>query len=333
MYHRWLDRWDERKTRRRDNVKKIEDLVLSPELVFPGTKSLTEIGAFCEIAERSASASEVFFGLPEAHPESVWDEGMVRFPSSISTGCLENDVVYAKVTQTKSSDHALIVLHHWNASSRNAALARFFAVRGIAVFEVAMPYHMERSRPGSTYADYMLGPNLGRTIQSMRQAVIDGRQLIRILQRAGYRKVSILGISLGSWVAGLIAAHDIAVEKAALLLTAGDLAEMVWTGRATQHIRASLEGKIGLLDLQRAWAPLNLENYAVQLSRPGLELHSVLAKRDRVVLPALSERFVQKLESAGATSNVMRLNCGHYSLTLPPYIFETGIGAARFFHD
>lgn len=333
MYHRWLDRWDERKTRRRDEVKIITDLVLDAELAFPDTEGVSEIGAFCELAERSAAASDVFFGLPETLPVANWDEAMLRFPSSLSTGCLENDVVYAKVTPAKASDHAVIVFHHWNAASRNAPLARFFAGRGIAVFEMALPYHLERSRLVATYADYMLSPNLGRTMQSMRQAVIDGRQLIRIAHRAGYSKVSVLGISLGSWVAGLIAAHDTAVEKAALFLTAGDLAEMVWTGRATQHIRASLEGRIGLLDIQRAWAPLNLENYVAQLSRPGLELQSVLASRDRVVLPVLSERLVQRLQDAGARTNVMRLNCGHYSLTLPPYILATGIGAARFFND
>lgn len=333
MYHRWLDRWDERRTRRRDDVKKITDLALDAELAFPGAKSVSGIGAFCAVAERSALASDVFYALPEAYPNVDWDDGMLCFPSSLSTGCLENDVVYAKVTPAKVSDHAVIVFHHWNAASRNGPLARFFASRGITVFEMALPHHMERSRPGATYADYMLSPNLGRTIQSMRQAVVDGRQLIRIVHRAGYKKVSVLGISLGSWVAGLIAAHDTTVGKAALFLTAGDLAEMVWTGRATQHIRASLESRIGLLDLQRAWAPLNLENYVAQLSRPGLELQSVLARRDRVVLPALSERLVQRLEGAGVRSNVMRLNCGHYSLTLPPYIFATGIGAARFLNN
>ncbi|MBB4189334.1 esterase/lipase [Sinorhizobium terangae] len=78
----------------------------------------------------------------------------------------------------------------------------------------------------------MLSSNLGRTIQSVRQAVWDGRKLIRWLKSEDYREVSVLGMSLGSWVAGLIAAHDPGVSKASLFLTAGSLADMVWTGGA-----------------------------------------------------------------------------------------------------
>ncbi|TIQ73252.1 MAG: dienelactone hydrolase-related enzyme, partial [Mesorhizobium sp.] len=160
--------------------------------------------------------------------------------------------------------------------------------RGITVVEIAMPYHFERSRPGSVHADYMLSPNLGRTIQSVRQAVWDGRKLIRWLKSEGYREISVLGMSLGSWVAAIVAAHDLAVSKASLFLTAGSLADMVWTGRATRSIRDSLEPEIELTDLRRAWGPLNLENCAHSLARPDLDLHVVLAKRDKVVLPELS---------------------------------------------
>jgi len=316
--------------RRRDHDKKVTGLVLDPELAFPAITGIIEIGAFCDAAEEVTLASDRFFGLPDAVPEANWEDEFVRFPSSISTGICGNDIVHSKVTRSKATDQAVLVFHHWNALSRNAQLARFFAKRGICVFEIAMPYHLERSRPGATYADHMLSPNLGRTIQSIRQAVVDGRQLIRILQRAGYRKVSVMGISLGSWVAGLVAAHDSVVERASLFLTAGDLAEMVWTGGATRHIRASLEGRIGLSELRRAWAPLNLENHAARLARPGLDLQILLAKRDRVVMPALSERLVQRLEVAAAAPNVVRLNCGHYSLTLPPYVLSSGMNASQF---
>jgi hypothetical protein len=120
-------------------------------------------------------------------------------------------------------------------------------------------------------------------------------------------------MSLGSWVAGLVAAHDPAVSKASLFLTAGSLADMVWTGRATRSIRESLEPAIGLTDLRQAWEPLNLENYVHGLGRSGLKLHIVLAKRDKVVLPDISQRFLQQLEAVGAKPLVVKMNCGHYS--------------------
>ena len=95
----------------------------------------------------------------------------------------ENNVVWAKITESGSLDQVMVIFHHWNANSRNPQIASFFSKRGITVVEIAMPYHFERSRPGSLYADYMLSSNLGRTIQSVRQAVWDGRLLIRWLKR------------------------------------------------------------------------------------------------------------------------------------------------------
>jgi dienelactone hydrolase len=239
-------------------------------------------------------------------------------------------VVWAKITERGSLDQAMVVFHHWNASARNRKIAKYFSRRGITVVEIAMPYHFERRRPGSVYADHMLSPNLGRTIQSLRQGVWDGRKLIRWLKSQGYRQVSVLGMSLGSWVAGIIAAHDSNVSKASLFLTAGGLADMVWTGRATRSIRDSLEPEIELTDLRRAWCLLDMENYAQRFARPDLDLHVVLAERDKVVLPELSERFMQRLKNAGARPNILELNCGHYSLAMPPFIMLAGLSLKRF---
>ena len=45
-----------------------------------------------------------------------------------------------------------------------------------------MLYHFERSRPDASYADYILNPNIGRTLESIKQAVSDGRKLIQWLK-------------------------------------------------------------------------------------------------------------------------------------------------------
>ena len=122
---------------------------------------------------------------------------------------------------------------------------------------------------------------------------------------------------------------DPSVAKAALFLTAGSLADTVRTGRATRLIRNSLEPEIELTGLRRAWRPLNLETYADRLARPNLDLHIVLAKRDKVVLPELSERFMKRLTDAGARPNIIKLNCGHYSLAMPPYILWAALSLKR----
>lgn len=329
MYHSWLDRWDERRARRGEEGKKPTYFVLDAERAFPGAKKITSIEEFCARADQ-AVADPAFFDEPSGSDQGFErQDGWLKFSSDISTDIEQNNVVSAKITESGSFDQAMVIFHHWNASSRNRQIANFFSQRGITVVEIAMPYHFERSRPGSVHADYMLSPNLGRTIQSVRQAVLDGRKLIRWLKSEGYREISVLGMSLGSWVAAIVAAHDLAVSKASLFLTAGSLADMVWTGRATRSIRDSLEPEIDLTDLRRAWGPLNLENYGHGLARPDLDLHVVLARRDRVVLPELSERFMQRLKDAGARPNILELNCGHYSLAMPPYILLAGLSLKR----
>lgn len=329
MYHGWLDHWDERRARRGEEGKKVTEFALDAERAFPGATKITTIPEFCDLADQ-AVADPTFFDEPSrGDPVLEREKGWIKFPSGISTETEDNNMVWAKVTESGSFDQALVVFHHWNAVSRQRPLARFLARRGVTVVEIALPYHFERSRPGAVHADYMLSPNLGRTIQSVRQGVWDGRKLVGWLKERGYGEISVLGMSLGAWVAGLVAAHDTAVGKAALFLTSGSLADMVWTGRATRAVRQSLESVIDLTALRRAWGPIDPENYAHKLARPDLDLQVVLAKRDRVVLPELSERFIQTLKDAGARPDVMELNCGHYSLAIPPYILLAGLRLMR----
>ncbi len=330
MYHNWLDRWDERRAQRGDEGKKVTEFALDAELAFPNAPKIGSVEEFCVLADQAVTDPR-FYDPPEGRdPRFQKLDGWLKFPSDIVTDVAENNMVWAKITESGSLRQAMVVFHHWNARARNRQIAKFFSQRGITVVEIAMPYHFERSRPGSAHADYMLSPNLGRTIQSIRQGVWDGRNLIRWLKNEGYEDVSVLGMSLGSWIAGLIAAHDMAVSKASLFLTAGSLADMVWTGRATRSIRDSLAPHIKRTDHRRAWGPLNIENYAHRLTRPGLDLHVVLAKRDKVILPELSEQLIRTLARTGAPTAVLQLNCGHYSLAIPPYILLAGLSLKRF---
>lgn len=330
VFHRWLDRWDERRAQRGEEAKKPTDFILDAGRAFPGLEEINSLERFCFLAEHAVSDPNFYAGPVGSEELHEMRDGWLKFPSEITTDVDKNNTVWVKITESGSRDRVLVIFHHWNASSRNRQIAGFFSRCGITVAEIAMPYHLERGRPGALYADYMLSSNLGRTIQSLRQAVLDGRKLIRWLRAQGYGEISVLGMSLGSWVAGLIAAHDKTVSKASLFLTAGSLADMVWTGRATRSIRETIEPAISLMDLRKAWSPLNLENFANDLARPGLVLQVVFATRDKVVMPELTKRFIEKLHREGATPDVVELNCGHYSLAMPPYIFLAGWSLKRF---
>lgn len=324
MFNRWLDQWDERRASLGEDVKEKANFELSTSMCFPSAKDNEIIDGFCAAAEKAAK-DPMFFAEPTDATSDFSRNGIwLDFPSEIATDIDENNTVRSKISEGRG-DHALLVFHHWNATKRQSKLANFFTRRGITVVEMAMPYHLERSRPSATHADYMLGPNIGRTLQSVRQAVLDGRKTIRYLKSQGYNKISVVGFSLGSWIAGLLAANDPAVAKCSLFLSAGSLADMVWTGRATRLIKESIDQDMDLSGLKRAWAPINLENYADKLARPELKLQFVLAKRDTVVLPELSQQLIDNLCEAGAEPEVTWLNCGHYSISKPPFILSAGL--------
>jgi dienelactone hydrolase len=329
VYLSWLDRWDEQRAQRGEFGKETTCFALDGDRAFPGMR-IQSIGEFCECADHASQDPMLFAAQSSDYKGFAVDGDWVKFPSEIVTDVPENNVVSAKITKRGSPDKALVIFHHWNARSRNPQIANFLSRSGIAVVEIAMPYHFERSRPGSTHADYMLSANIGRTYEAMRQAVSDGRKLIAWLSAQGYREIYVLGMSLGSWVAGLIAANDPAVSKASLFLAGGSLADMVWTGRATRSIRASLASEIELSDLRRAWGAFNLGNHARQMARPNLDLQMILAKRDTVVLPALSASLLQNLAGLREHPKTVRLNCGHYSLGKLPYILVAGLALKRF---
>lgn len=333
MFLRLLDRWDESRAFSGEKVKFIETFAIGSELAFPQAGADLSIVEFCRWAE-SAKIDPAYFDIPEGYaPQIEIEDGWLRFPSAVQSDIPVNNRVTAKVTQYGPSERALIIFHHWNASSRQRVLAGWFARLGITVVEVSMPYHFERSRPGAAHADYMLSANLGRTLQSVRQAVVDGRSVVRWLSGSGYREISVLGMSLGSWVAGLVAAHDPAVSRASLFLTADSLADMVWTGRATRAIQKALEPAIDLPALRQAWGPVDLGSHAQRLARSDLGLHMVLARRDTVVLPGLTRRFVGRLRAAGADPVIKELSCGHYSLALPPFGLMAGMSLKHFLND
>lgn len=324
MLHRILDLWDERRAARGDVGKRPMPPIIDGSLPFPDMLPLSDLDALCERAETATDDPAFFTAAPIAAEDVRWEDGWITFPSPLTSDLEANNTVKASVMAGEGRGHALVVFHHWNAQERSSRLARYFAGKGVTVVQMAMPFHMERRRPGAKNVDDILSADLGRTLRSMRQAVLDGRAMVGVLQDAGFERVAVLGMSLGSWVASLVAAHDERVECAGLFLSGGSLADMVWTGRATRHIRVSLDGVVELAQLRRAWAPLDLNRHASKLARTGLTLQFVLAERDTVVPPDLSKQLVASLREAGAEPRIRWLECGHYSLSLPPYILWAG---------
>lgn len=331
MYRKWLCGWDEKQAATGDLVKRPMAFDINSNACFPDSHADHDIQSFCGLATKASRDINFYGGDLGAKPDYAQSGPILSFTSRIDTPEKANNCVSTRLTESNGSQHALVVLHHWNATKRNDRLASFYAKRGLTVAEMALPYHFERSRLGALHADYMLSANLGRTLGAVRQAVLDVRDLVACLFDKGYTRFSIMGMSLGSWIAGLAAAHDPRIERASLFLCGDSLADMVWTGRATRLIRESLEGKLNLDQLRSAWLPADLSIHAPLFGRADFAMQVILAKHDTVVLPEISNRLIATMRDVGCSPEVVELNCGHYSLGLPQYGLMAGLASRRFF--
>ena len=108
------------------------------------------------------------------------------------------DTVFAEYFPVAANGHprgrpAVVVLPQWNAKEgAQDGLCRLINRFGIVALKLALPYHEERRPPGMRRADFTLSPNVGRTLQSCRQAVLDARAAVSWLEREGHGPIGIV---------------------------------------------------------------------------------------------------------------------------------------------
>src|SRR5258708_37385740 len=90
-------------------------------------------------------------------------------------------------------------------------------------------------------ADYAVSANIGRTLDAVRQGVVDIRSRLDWLQQQGYSEFGIIGTSLGSCYAFIAAAHETRLRVAALNHASTCVADVVWHAQSIRHTREGLK--------------------------------------------------------------------------------------------
>ncbi|MDP7338690.1 MAG: hypothetical protein QF786_05180, partial [Vicinamibacterales bacterium] len=138
----------------------------------------------------------------------------------------------------------------------------------------------------------------------------------------------ILGTSLGSCLAMLTAAHEPLVKAAALNHISPYVADVVWEGLSTAHVRAGLDGAIDLDLLRRLWLPISPHPYIGRLrDTPAL---LVYARYDLSFPVRLSRRLIADFERFGIRHDVTVLPCGHYTTGRAPFKWMDGYALVQF---
>jgi dienelactone hydrolase len=265
----------------------------------------------------------------EARVKGTYAE-FLRFTAPVTTPYPENNVVNARWFPARGR-RAIVLLPHWNADAiAYVSLCRLLNMLGISVLRLSMPYHDIRMPAEISRADYAVSANIGRTLDAVRQGVVDVRCCLDWLEQQGYSQLGIVGTSLGSCYAFIAAAHDARIRVAAFNHASTYVADVVWHGQSTRHIRQGIESQINLETLRNSWLAVSPMAYFDQFSRWPRKSLIIYAKYDLTFLPELSRDVVAEFERRELNRKVVVLPCGHYTMGEPPYSYMDGWHLASF---
>ena len=251
---------------------------------------------------------------------------VLRWQSAVETPSKENNTAHATYFPHDEKTAAVIILPHWNAKAGTYFdLAKFFNKVGISALRLTLPYHEERMPPELERADHLVAPNVGRSLQSIRQAIVDTRAAVTWLKEQGYEKVGIVGTSIGSCVAFMAFVHDPRIDAAVFNHVSGYMADVVWHGLSTYHVRESFGDNLTLEELRQYWLPVSPMAYMGKLAAlPERPQRYIYTKYDLSFPIDLSLETMQALRRHNIKHSEVALPCGHYTLGEKPWVYLDG---------
>ena len=293
--------------------------------------------AVLEASRAAVARSDEFYALAPVSDYRL-DGDRLTWTSAVGTPSPENNTARARFFPAEPPRRAprkeaapprrraVVVLPQWNADAEShVALCRLLARLGIAALRLTLPYHEERRPRELERADYMVSPNVGRTLQSLRQGVVDTRAAAAWLRAEGYERVGVTGTSIGSCTAFLAFVHDEAIDAGVFNHVSGYVADVVWRGISTQHVRAGVEGSLALEELREAWLPISPMSYTARLRHLRRRPMRFIAARHDLTFPAdLSREVISSVRATGVPVNVSWLPCGHYTSGERPWVYLDG---------
>ncbi len=300
---------------------------------------------FREYSKKTVARSDEFFYLPEVSDYKLSSEFRLQaasddkqsrlkselktltWTSAIETPSIENNTAYAQFfPHSENKKSAVVVLPHWNAKAGTYFdLCKFFNKVGVSALRLTLPYHEERMPPELERADYLVAPNVGRTLQSLRQSVVDTRAAVRWLKQQGYEKVGVVGTSIGSCVGFFAFAHDETIDAGVFNHVSGYVADVVWQGLSTYHVKEGLKNNVTLEELREYWMPISPMAYVEKLAKmPPRPQRYIYTLYDLTFPVNLSRKMMETLRENNIEHDEVTIPCGHYTLGEKPWVYLDG---------
>jgi hypothetical protein len=319
----------------RDDDRVVHPFAWGMEFLDPNANGSDPRKFFREYSAKTLATSEDFFFSPtisDFRSATSDQEQSLTWTSGVETPSAENNVVQARYFPVEGARSAVIVLPHWNAKAGTYfSLCRLFNRFGISALRTTLPYHETRMPPESNRADYLVAPNIGRTLQSLRQAVVDTRSAVKWLKEQGYEKVGIVGTSIGSCVGFFAFTHDLGIDAACFNHVSGYPADVVWHGLSTYHVKESLADNLTLDELREYWLPISpmayLDRLATLPERPQRYIYTLY---DLSFPVDLSRDVMREIRRRNIPHSEVTIPCGHYTLGEKPWVYIDGYKIVSF---
>ena len=333
FFHRW-----ERKLASVDNNRVVRPFEWGPEWIGAPADDPDPAARILEWARASVDSSDAFFHAEAAGDYAVTESAgatTLTFTSALASPYDVNNRVTARVFHAQkprpvAEQPIVIVLPQWNSDAGgHVGLAQLFARFNVSAVRLTLPYHDVRKPAEIERADYIVSANIGRTLHANRQAVLDAKRVVTWLWNQGYRRIGIMGTSLGSCLSMITMAHDERIRAGAFNHVSTYFADPIWRGLSTQHVRAGLEQSVTLDELRELWMPISPWPFIDRIR--GRKALLVYARYDLTFPPDLSRNFVDEFSRRGVPHDLAILPCGHYTTGKAPFKFIDAFHLTRFF--
>lgn len=200
-----------------------------------------ELNTYLSDCERVSR--DVFYQVQEV-PEIVRAGNVLQWQSPVRTAFPENDTARARVFLTGQGFRApTVIFLHALMSAHDVGYCRIAARlnrRGWNAVLMHLPHHYSRVPRGHFNGALALTANLPRNAETLRQAVMEVRQLLQYLRRNGCPDFGMIGTSYGAWVGALVSFLEREFRFVALLQPIADVEHAIWKSPASAAIRKSL---------------------------------------------------------------------------------------------
>lgn len=303
-------------------------------MVFMESALLAEPRAAEATTDTAALEVGRVFRVEESHDRKAFDYRVIgveckeayrivrlTYPSPIETGLPQNNTIPAEYYMPlgmsgDSRRPAVVCLHILDG---NLELVRIccssLASRGVPAVLFLLPYYGERG-DGSGHRGLL--SNMELLAEAVRQSVADVRRTVDVLQsrpEIDPKRIGVCGISLGALIAASAFAEEPRLNRAALILGGGDLAEIIAHANETRRLREAM-ARLAPEDRSRAQKAIAeadpLRNAAQARSRAekGLVL-MINATQDEVIPPRCARKLA---EAYGMADRIRWLDgLGHYT--------------------